>query len=176
MLLLLVPIPPNWMEKIVTSLQWGAVDVSYSLFQLAGVPILRAGVNFELPIVDIQVARECSSIHSACALFVTGLLVGRLFLQSIPTKVSLTLVTIPIAMFTNAVRIVTLWFLATKVDIGFLYGNLHRNGGILFSLIALSLLMGCLYVLRKLELRRRLYEASRGKRQSLRLMDMQRFG
>ena len=54
-------------------------------------------------------------------------------------------------MLTNAVRIVTLWFLATKVDIGFLYGNLHRNGGILFSLIALSILMGCLYLLRMLE-------------------------
>jgi exosortase len=176
MLLLLVPIPSTWMEKIVTVLQWGAAEATYTLFQLAGVPIFRVGVNFELPIVGIEVARECSSIHSACALFVTGLLVGHLFLRYMPMKVSLTLVTIPIAMFTNALRIVTLWFLATKLDIGFLYGNLHRNGGILFSLIALSLLMGCLYVLRKLELRRRLCEASRGDRHSLHLVDMQRFG
>jgi exosortase len=151
LLLLLVPIPPNWMERIVTALQWGAAESAYTLFRLAGVPIFRTGVNFELPVVGIEVARECSSIHSACALFITGLLVGHLFLRSLWAKVCLTLLTLPIAMLTNAVRIVTLWFLATKVDIGFLYGNLHHNGGIVFSLVALSLLMACLYVLRKLE-------------------------
>jgi exosortase len=135
MLLLLVPIPSHWMEKIVTSLQWGSAEATYSLFHLAGVPMFRRGVNFELPVVGIEIARECSSIHSACALFIAGLLVGHLFLRSLWARVCLTLLAIPIAMFTNAVRITTLWFLATRVDIGFLYGNLHRNGGILFSLV-----------------------------------------
>jgi len=123
--------------------------------------MFRVGVNFELPVVGIEVARECSSVHSACALFITGLLVGHLFLKSLRAKICLTLLTLPIAMLTNAVRIVTLWFLATKVDIGFLYGNLHRKGGILFSLIALSVLMCCLYLLQKLEGRGHLPDASR---------------
>ena len=151
LLLLLVPIPLNWMERIVTALQWGAAEATHALFQLAGVPVFRDGVDFRLPIVNIEIAKECSSIHSACALFVTGLLVGHLFLRSLGVKICLTLLTVPIAMFTNAVRIVTLWFLATRIDMGFLYGNLHRNGGILFSLIALAILMGCLCLLRKLE-------------------------
>jgi len=46
---------------------------------------------------------------------------------------------------------VTIWFLGTKVDVGFLYGNLHHRGGILFSLISLSILMGVLCLLRKME-------------------------
>ena len=151
LLLLLVPIPSQLMDKIVTSLQWGAADATYALFHLVGVPVFRNGVNFELPVIGIEVAKECSSIHSACALFITSLLVGHLFLKSLRAKICLALVAIPIAMFTNAVRIVTLWFLATKVDIGFLYGSLHHNGGILFSLVSLSILMSCLYLLRKLE-------------------------
>ena len=114
LLLLLVPIPLIWMEKIVTALQWGAAEATHALFQLAGVPVFRDGVNFQLPIVSIEIAKECSSIHSACALFVTGLLVGHLFLRSLGAKICLTLLTVPIAMFTNAVRIVTLWFLATR--------------------------------------------------------------
>ncbi len=161
LLLLMVPIPSNLMGKIVTGLQWGSAEAAYGLFQLTGVPIFRVGVNLQLPVVGIEVARECSSIHSACALFITGLLVGHLFLKSLRAKVCLTFLTIPIAMFTNAVRITTLWFLATKVDIGFLYGNLHRNGGILFSLVSLSVLMGCLYLLRKLEGRGRISETWR---------------
>jgi exosortase len=151
LLLLLVPIPTHWMEKIVTALQWGSAEATYALFQLAGVPMFKHGVDFDLPVVNIEVARECSSIHSACALFIMGLLVGHLFLKSLRAKVSLTLLTIPIAMLTNAVRITTLWFLGTKVDIGFLYGNLHRNGGILFSLVSLSILISCLILLRKLD-------------------------
>ena len=151
LLLLLVPIPSHLMDTIVTNLQWGAAEATYALFQLAGVPMFRNGVNFELPVISIEVVRECSSIHSACALFIAGLLVGHLFLKSLRAKVCLTLLTIPIAMFTNAVRIVTLWFLATKVDIGFIYGDLHRKGGILFSLVSLSILMGFLHLLRKVE-------------------------
>ncbi len=153
LLLLLVPIPSHLMDRIVTALQWGSAEATYQLFTLAGVPMFRDGVRFELPGIGIEIAEECSSIHSACALFITALLVGHLFLKSLRTKVCLSLMSIPIAMFTNAVRIVTIWFLATKVNVGFLYGNLHRNGGILFSLISLLVLMGSLNLLHKLERR-----------------------
>jgi len=149
LLLLLIPIPSHLMEKIITSLQWGAAEATSVLFQITGVPMFRNGTNFQLPGVSIEVAKECSSIHSACALFIAGLVVGQLFLNSRWAKLCLTLLTLPIAMLTNAVRIVTLWFLGTKVNIGFFYGNLHHNGGIVFALVSLSLLMGCLFLLRK---------------------------
>jgi exosortase len=113
--------------------------------------MFRDGVRFELPGIGIEVAKECSSVHSAWALFITGLLLAHIFLRSIWTKACLSILTVPIAMFTNAVRIVTLWFLGTKVDVGFLYGNLHHRGGILFSSISLSILAGFLYTLRKME-------------------------
>jgi exosortase len=151
LLLLLTPIPSHLMEKIVASLQWGSSDATYALFHLFGVPVFREGVHFQLPVVGIEVAKECSSVHSACALFIVGLLVGHLFLRSPWTKVCLSLLTIPIAMFTNAVRIVTLWSLATKVDMGFLHGNLHHKGGAAFSVVSLSALLGCLWLLRKVE-------------------------
>ena len=150
-LLLLVPVPFDVMDKIVSVLQRGSAEVTYFFFQLVGVPMFRDGVRFELPGVGIEVAKECSSIHSCWALFITGLLVAHLFLKSLWTKACLSILTVPIAMFTNAVRIVTIWFLGTKVDVGFFYGNLHHRSGILFSLISLSILMGCLVILRKME-------------------------
>ena len=150
-LLLLVPVPFDAMDWTVSVLQRGSAEVTYRFFSLAGVPMFRDGVRFELPGIGIEVAEECSSIHSAWALFITGLLVAHMFLKSIWTKAGLSVLTVPIAMLTNAVRIVTIWFLGTHVDVGFLYGNLHRNGGILFSLISLSILMSFLCILRKLE-------------------------
>jgi exosortase len=150
-LLLLVPIPFDVMDRIIAVLQRGSAEATYALFKLTGVPVFRDGVRFELPGIGLEIAKECSSIHSAWALFITGLLLAHMFLKSLWTKTGLTVITIPIAMLTNAVRIATLWFLGTHVDIGFLFGNLHRNGGILFSLISLSILIVFLYLLRKLE-------------------------
>ena len=150
-LLLLVPVPFTQMDQIISVLQRGAAEATYRLFSLAGVPMFRDGVKFELPGIGIEVAAECSSIHSGWALFITGLLVSHMFLKSIRTKICLTVVTVPIAMFTNAVRIVTLWYLGTHVDPSFIFGPLHHNGGILFSLISLSILLSFLYLLRSLE-------------------------
>jgi exosortase len=150
-LLLLVPVPFTQMDQIISVLQRGAAEATYRLFSLAGVPMFRNGVRFDLPGIGIEVAAECSSIHSAWALFITGLLVAHMFLKSLWPKVLLAILTVPIAMFTNAIRIVTLWFLGTHVDPSFIFGPLHHNGGILFSLISLSLLLSLLYLLRKLE-------------------------
>ena len=152
-LLLMIPLPGVLMEKIVLMLQVGTSGLIYALFRLAGTPLFRQGFTFELPGVGIVIAQESSSINSAWALFITGLLLGHFFLRSFRAKACLSLLTVPIAIFTNAVRIVTVWFLATHVNIDFMYGNLHRHGGIFFSLISLFLLLFSLWMLRKLESR-----------------------
>lgn len=151
LLLLLVPVPFDAMDRIIAALQRGSSEATYALFRLAGVPMFREGIRFELPGVGIEVAKECSAIHSAWALFITGVLVAHMLLRSLWSKVCLSILTVPIAMGTNAVRIVTIWFLGTKVDAGFFYGHLHRDGGILFSLVSLSVVMGCLFLLRQAE-------------------------
>jgi exosortase len=151
---LLVPIPSAVMDKIVGVLQRGSAELTYTVLRLAGVPMFREGTRFSLPGLGIEIAKECSSIHSSWALFIMGLLLGHLFLNTIWAKAWLSILTIPIAMFTNSLRIVTLWFLGTHVDAGFFYGNLHHRGGALFSLISCAALLFLLYLLRRIERRR----------------------
>jgi exosortase len=154
-MLLMIPIPPVVIERIILLLQMGTSGLVYGLFQLAGTPLVRQGFSFELPGVGLEITKESSSINSAWALFITGLLVGHFFLKRFPAKAILSLLTVPIAVLTNSIRIVTVWFLATHIDASFLNGNLHRNGGIFFSVISLFLLIVSLWLLRKLENRRR---------------------
>jgi exosortase/archaeosortase family protein len=47
----------------------------------------------------------------------------------------------------NGIRIVTLTMLATYVDPGFLYGNLHREGGVVFFMIGLLLMVPVFWIL-----------------------------
>jgi exosortase/archaeosortase family protein len=51
----------------------------------------------------------------------------------------------------NGVRIVTLTLLASYVDPGFLYGRLHRDGGVVFFLLGLLLLAPLLWFLQRTE-------------------------
>ena len=152
-LLLMVPMPEAVLDKVVFALQKGSAEMTYALFKLFGVPVFWQGFKFSLPGVDIEIARECSGIRSSLALFITGMLAGHVFLQSVWRMVVLSLSTIPIAIFKNAVRIVTLSSLGVYVDRSFLFGRLHHQGGLLFALIALAIFVPLLFFLQKSEIR-----------------------
>ena len=152
-LFLMVPLPVSLMDSAVVVLQRGSANAAYGLFKLAGVPVYRQGFQFSLPGVDIKVAEECSGIRSCIALFITSLLAAHLFLRSNWNKLFLGLVAIPIAIFKNAVRIFTISWLGVYVDSNFLYGRLHRYGGLPFSIFALALMLPLLFAFYKWEAR-----------------------
>lgn len=150
-LLFMIPIPSPLLDRIVYALQWGSAWTSAWFFQLTSVPFLREGLIFALPGLTIEVAKECSGIRSSMALVICGLLAGHFFLRSGWQKGFLMLVIVPLTVLKNGVRIVTLSLLYIYVDEGFMTGNLHQRGGILFFLIALALLMPLLWILRRME-------------------------
>ena len=140
-LFLMIPIPDFLLSRAIFWLQTGSADVSYEVFQLVGVPVLRDGFFFSLPGLTVEVSQECSGIRSSVALMITSLLAGHLFLRSAWKKAVLTLATLPLLIVKNGIRIVTLTLLSIYVDPSFLTGRLHHQGGILFFLLALVLLV-----------------------------------
>jgi exosortase len=150
-MLLMVPIPTVVLDNAVLALQKGSAEMTYALFRLLGVPVFWQGFKFSLPGVEIEIAKECSGIRSSLALFITGILAAHVFLRSGSKKAILILSTIPLAIFKNAVRIVTLSSLGVYVDRSFLYGRLHHQGGLLFALIALAIFAPLLFALQKSE-------------------------
>lgn len=154
-LLLMIPVPPVLLAKVVSGLQAGSAEVISLLFRALHVPVFREGYRFTVPHLTIEIAPQCSSIRSSTALFITAVLAGHFFLRSKVRRICLALVTVLIAMFTNAIRIVTLTCLAMYVDRGFLFGRLHRSGGMVFSLLSVAILLLLLFVLRQSEAGRR---------------------
>ncbi len=148
-LLLMVPIPTVALNNIVLALQKGSAVMTYALFRLLGVPVLWRHFKFLLPGVEIEIAEECSGIRSSLALFITSILAGYVFLRSNWRKALFSLFTIPVVIFKNAVRIVTISCLGVYVNPGFLYGKLHQYGGLPFSLVSLVLLVPFLIALQK---------------------------
>lgn len=151
-LLFMVPIAGFLLDEIILQLRKGSTEVAYGLFTVLNVPVYREGFLLSLPDINIEVARECSGIRSSLALVITSLLAGHITLHSWWRKGLLCLLSIPLALFKNGVRIVVLSLLGIYVDRSFLSGNLHHRGGIVFFLLALILLWFFLWLLHKSEL------------------------
>ena len=147
-LFLFVPLPGRFVDSSAQFLQHQSAVASEILFRAAHVPVTRHGIILSIPALDIEVARECSSIRSSTMLMVITLILAHLFLRSSWRKILLVAAAIPLSVAKNAVRIFTIAELGTRVDPGYLNGRLHHNGGIVFLGLALFVDVALLWILR----------------------------
>ena len=154
-LALMIPFPSWFLNRTVSFLQHGSAVVTAFLLNLTGVPFVRDGLVFHLPTnLNIFIADDCSGIRSSIALLIASLVASDVFLRRGWTKLVLNLAVLPLSLFKNGLRIATLSLLSVYVDRGFISGDLHRDGGILFYLIACGILGLFLWRLWKSEQRR----------------------
>lgn len=150
-LLFTVPIPALLLNAANDFLKASSTEVVAALFTATGTPYVRDGYVFQLPFIAIEVADACSGIRSSIGMLITSLLAGYMFLRSPINRTLLCLAIIPVTVFKNGVRIVTLSLLSIHVDPSFLTGQLHHEGGIVFFVLALALLAPVLYLLVRAE-------------------------
>jgi exosortase len=150
-LLLTIPIPEFILDRLIYVLQEGSAEVAAVLFDWSGVPVLRDGFVFHLARVNIEVARECSGIRSSLALLILAILVAHFYLDTFWKQAVLVMAGLFVMILKNGVRIVTLTLLASYVNPEFLYGRLHRQGGVVFFLLGLLLLVPLLWLLQRSE-------------------------
>lgn len=158
----LVPLPAFILDRIVALLQHGSALLTRSLFTTAGVPVSLNGVVLSIPGLDIEVAKECSSIRSSLMLMVASMVLAQLFLRSPWRKAAVVIAAVPLSVAKNAVRIFTLSTLATHVDPSFLTGRLHHEGGVVFFLLALGAICLMIWVLLRTEAERRFSQVPLG--------------
>jgi len=140
-LLLMIPLPDVILERVTYALQAGSTEITYLIFQMVGTPVSRHGFLLSVPGVTIEVAKECSSIRSSIALFITCLLAAHLYLRTGWKKLVVVVLALLLSVVKNGIRIATLTLLSIYVNPGFLSGRLHQEGGFLFFLIALLILL-----------------------------------
>jgi len=150
-LLLMVPMSDAFLGRTIQVLQEGSTAIAFGLFKVLGVPVLREGFLLYLPKVTIEVATECSGIRSSMALLITCLLAAHLFLRTYWKMALFVALAFPLAIVKNGIRIATLALLGMYIDPGFLSGSLHRDGGVVFFLLALAILAPILLFMQKAE-------------------------
>ena len=146
-----IPIPAAVLAAATSFLKSGSTEAVAVLFTLTGMPYHREGFVFALPHFVIEVADECSGIRSSLALLLTALLAGYMLLRTWWATALLLAAILPFAILKNGIRIVALSLLAERVDPGYLTGQLHHEGGIVFFLLTLAILAPLFALLQKFD-------------------------
>ena len=149
----LVPLPEFILDIVIRLLQQGSAKAAYLLFVAARVPVEQRGLLLHIPDLILAVAPECSSIRSSLMLVVTTMVLAQLLLRSPWRKAFVIAVAIPLSVAKNGLRIFTIGMLGTRVDPSYLTGRLHRQGGIIFFLIAVAATFLLLWIVRRGERR-----------------------
>lgn len=136
-LLFMVPFPVYLRNAMETFLQHGSAEVAYAFLSIAGTPVFRQGLVFTLPGISIEVAPQCSGIHSSLALFITSLLAGHFFLKSPWKCAALACAVIPLALLRNGFRVFTVGELCVHIGPEMINSPIHHQGGPIFFILSL---------------------------------------
>ena len=150
-LVFLVPMPTALLNGIESLLQQGSALAAEGFFQLSGATFFRDGLVFKLPTITLQVAPECSGIHSTLVLFITSSVAGYLFLRSPWRRTFLVLAVIPLALLRNGFRVFVIGELCTHVGPEMIDSPIHHHGGPLFFALSLIPFFLLLFFLRRPE-------------------------
>jgi exosortase C (VPDSG-CTERM-specific) len=153
LLAFLIPLPEALRAAVETGLQHGSAMAAGWMLAVSDVPVMQNGLMFRLPGVNLQVAPECSGIHSTMVLFITSLVAGKFFLRRPWRRAVLCLAVIPLALLRNGFRIFVLGELCTHIGPEMLNSAIHRRGGPLFFVLSLLPFFLLLYMLKKTERR-----------------------
>jgi exosortase len=151
-LVLAVPLPTFLLAHVVHALQTGSAAIVSAIFEVTGTPFLRDGFVFQLGRFAIEIAEECSGIRSSMAILILALLAAHFYLRTFWKQVVFIACSLLIMIVKNGVRIATLTFLSLHVNPAFLFGRLHRDGGVVFFLLGMVLLLPILLVLQRGEI------------------------
>jgi exosortase len=145
----MVPPPEFAMNAAVDFLQRGSAIAAHLLFLAFRIPVAQRGMLIHIPGLTMEVAPECSSIRSSLMLLVTTTVLVHILLRSAWKRLLVVAVAIPVSIAKNGLRIFVLGVLATRVDPSFLTGRLHREGGIIYFLLALAGILSLIWILQR---------------------------
>ncbi len=139
-LFLSIPWPALITNALALPLQFQASQMGAALLEMRNVPVMLQGNVIQIPGHRLFVTEACSGLRSLTALLSLGVLVGGLWLRFPVSRILVLLLTIPVAILINAVRVFLTGFLVYFVDPKLGEGFMHMTEGWLLFIVAFGML------------------------------------
>lgn len=135
-----IPLPAILTDGLANPLQFKASQLATAMIRWRHIPVNLTGNVITIPNATLFVAEACSGLRSLTALLALGVLIGGMYLRTVPSRLLLVLLAIPVAVLVNAARIFLTAFLVYFVDPAAGQGAFHRNEGWAMFMIAFLVL------------------------------------
>lgn len=129
-LLLMVPIPYIIYDAAAFPLKLFVTKVSVLSMKALGVVVLQEGNILMFPNITLEVADACSGLRSIMSLLALGAAYAFVFFPRARDRVILILSTLPIAVFTNCLRVIATGILAQYFGSAAAEGFFHEFAGL----------------------------------------------
>lgn len=139
-LFLMIPLPAIVFNQISLPLQFVSSRLATWLLAVTGVPVLREGNIIRLPAMSLDVAQACSGIRSVISLLSLAIIYGYLMERAVWKRLVLVGISVPIAVLTNATRIMGTGIMVQYWSRRMASGFFHEFSGWLIFVFALFLL------------------------------------
>jgi exosortase len=141
-LFFMVPLPYIVYDSLAFPLKQFVAKYSVEVLQLMGVVIIREGNILMLPETTLEVADACSGIRSLVSLLALATAFAVFSLKSTVKRVIMIIMAIPIAIFTNGLRVIGTGILAQYWGAKAAEGFFHEFAGLAVFGVALLMLAG----------------------------------
>jgi exosortase len=148
-----IPLPELVTQALALPLQFRASRMGAALLEMRNVPVLLSGNVIRLPGHELFVTEACSGLRSITALLSVGVLASAMLLRTLVGRSLLVLITIPIAIVVNGIRVFITGFLVYYVSPSLGQGFMHETEGWLLFLVSLSALAGMAWLMLVVERR-----------------------
>jgi exosortase len=142
-----IPIPVIIYNQITFPLQLIASRLATAWLELVHVPVLRDGNILVMSNYSLEVVEACSGIRSLMTLMALAVAYGYLVSPLRWVRYALAIFMVPIAIVTNATRIVGAGILAHRFGSAAAEGFLHEFSGWAIFLVALVLMFSSYWIL-----------------------------
>lgn len=149
-LIFMIPFPAIIYNQITFPLQLIASRFATSLLQFAHIPVLRDGNILVMSNYSLEVVEACSGIRSLMTLISLTVIYLYFMEPRRWARYLLVVLMVPIAIVSNAIRIMGAGMLAHRFGPGAAEGFLHAFSGWVIFVAALILLFGCHWILRRI--------------------------
>src|SRR6266576_2509806 len=105
-LVLMIPLPALIYNQLTFTLQLLASRLASNSLELVGIPVLREGNVLVLPNYSLEVVEACSGIRSLMSLIALAVAYGYFVERRLWARITLVLLMVPIAVASNALRVV----------------------------------------------------------------------
>jgi exosortase D (VPLPA-CTERM-specific) len=144
------PLPYFFNERLMLNLRLISSKLGVLMIQLYGLPVIREGNIIDLGFAQLQVVEACSGLNSLISLSVLSLLLAYFFKAHLWKRCVLVLSSVPLAIFTNSLRIAVTAILYRHYGPEVAQGFFHGFSGVLIFLLCIPLLFIEIKILEKL--------------------------